>query len=220
MSTFKVLAGNPCSKVPVCNEFYDCFFGLTLPEGSYFRRVVGGDIPANLNKLVEEAIEKEMTHIFIVEDDSVFDKDTVMRLLAHDKPVVTGHCRARHFPYRSYIYRGMNEDGLLWYTLKPEDSGLIKCDATGMGGILINLDVFKNMERPFFSHTYVDEKYWGQDIVFGMRLVEMGVDVYCDLDVMIGHVTQCVIGSDRGPEGWNVVLRVSEAQIKLPQPGL
>jgi hypothetical protein len=214
----KVLAGAPCGKLPNCDRFYDCFAGLVLPEGSMRHRAVGGSIPGNLNALVDAAFAMDATHLFIVEDDSVFTPDTVTRLLAHDKPVVAGLCRARHAPFRSYVYRGVNEDGLGWYTLTAEDTGLIPCSATGLGGILINMDVFRQLQRPYFHHYFTGDKEWGQDIVFGLSLVDAGIEVFCDTDVIIGHVTQCTLGSENGPDGWKITVMIDKAAITLPQP--
>lgn len=216
----KVCVGAPCAKQPICDRFYDSFGGLDLPEGSIWQRSIGGSIPNNLNKLVDAALSQDCTHLFIVEDDSIFARDTVRRLLVHDKEVVAGLCRQRSAPFRSYVYKGLNEVGLGWYELKPTDKGLIKCDATGMGGILINTSVFAKLKRPYFSYYYVGEKEWGQDIVFGKSLVEAGIEVYCDLDVMIGHVTQCVIGSEWGEDGWKVTMGIDEVKIGFPQPEL
>lgn len=215
----RVLAGSPCGKVPACDRFYDCFSGLVLPEGSPIRqRVVGGSVPGNLNKLVNLAIDAKATHLFIVEDDSVFQPDTVMRLLAHDKPVVTGLCRARHAPFYPYIYKDITDAGYVLQSLGPNDSGLVKCAATGLGGILINMDVFAQMKRPYFHHYFIGEREWGQDIVFGKALVDMGVEVYCDTDVIIGHITQCTLGSERDAEGWKITVVIDQAAVNLPQP--
>lgn len=220
MTATKVLAGNPTGKMPVCNDFFDCFYALDLPEGSISgRRVVGGSISNNLNTLVDMAIDEGCTHLFIVEDDSLFGRDTVMRLLAHDVPVVAGLCRSRAMPFRSYVYSGIDGDeGLTYYTLKPTDKGLIRCAATGMGGILINTEVFKKLKKPYFQTYFAGTKEWTQDIVFGKSLIDAGIDVYCDLGVTIGHVTQCVLGSALGPDGWNIVLRVHSAIVNIPQP--
>lgn len=216
----KVCAGAPCGKQPITDRFYDCYGGLDLPAGSIWQRSIGGSIPNNLNKLVDAALSQDCTHLFIVEDDSVFARDTVRRLLAHEKPVVAGLCRQRSAPFRAYVYKGLNADGLGWYQLQPSDRGLIRCDATGMGGILINTDVFAKLSRPYFSYYYEGEKEWGQDIVFGKSLMDAGIEVYCDLDVMIGHVTQCVVGTERVADGWNVTLGIEDTKIGFPQPAL
>lgn len=213
----KVLIGAPCGKTPVFDEFYDAFAGLECPPGSIKTRSRGGSIPDNLNLLVKAAQEYDCTHLFIVEDDSTFAPDTITRLLAHDKQVVAGFCRSRSFPFRPYIYNGLGEDGLEWYNLKPEDQGLIRCAATGMGGILMDTDIFKVLKKPYFSSYFVGEKSWGQDIVFGKSLIEAGIEVFCDLDVVIDHATRCVISSGKVDGQWQIVFRISEAEVKIPQ---
>lgn len=212
----KVLCGAPCGKLPVYDEFYDCFAALIAPEGSIKTRARGGDVPTNLNKLVDAALEHDCSHLFIVEDDSWFAPDALMRLLAHDKPVVTGLCRSRQPPFLPYIYSGLAEDGLVKRLLKPEDEGLIKVAATGMGGILINTAVFQHLKRPYFSTYYIGERSWGQDVLFGKSLIEAGVDVYCDLDVIIGHATQCVLGTQKIDGKWNITVRILDATLQIP----
>lgn len=213
----KVLCGAPCGKHPVYGRFHDCFAAVDLPEGSVRTRVAGGSIPLNLNKLVDEAVGERCTHLFVVEDDAEFAPDTVTRLLAHDKPVVAGLCRTRYAPFRPYIYKGQDQTGLRDYTLTPEDRGLIGGAgyATGMSGILIDMDVFNVLKRPYFHHYFVGEEEWGQDIVFGKALMDAGIEVYCDLTVTIGHCTQCVIGSRIDADGIKPTVRVTGIEIVL-----
>lgn len=216
----KVLAGAPCAKMPVYDHFYDCLGALELPGNSLRMRAQGGSVPRNLNTLVETALEHDCTHLFIVEDDSEFATDTVTRLLAHKVPVVAGLCRARNAPFRSYIYKGRNDDGLGWYALKPEDTGLIGGVGwfAGMGGILIETEVLTQMTFPYFECYFDDEgREWGQDNVFGNKLMDLGVPCYCDTDVIIGHATGSVIGSRRDADGWKITVQVGAASVALPQ---
>lgn len=218
--TPRVMVGSPCGKVPVFDEFYQAFYTIQTPdEHSVNMRARGGSVPRNLNLLVDEAIAQQSTHLFIVEDDSVFAQDTLMRLLAHDKPVVTGLCRARNSPFLAYIYSDIDlENGKLEYRLlKPEDKGLIGpkegVKATGMGGILLNMDVFKKLTRPYFHHYFIGERECGQDIVFQKSLIDAGIEVYCDLDVIIWHATQVVIGSAYEDGQWRTVFRIGDTSF-------
>jgi hypothetical protein len=218
MNNIKVLAGAPCGKEPVCDSFYDCFYGLMLPEGSPRIRAKSGSVPQNLNALVDEAIKFECTHLFIVEDDSMFASDTVLRLLSHDKDVVTGLCLQRNPPFRPYIYDGFDDvTGMIWRYLTDSDQGLIKVCATGMGGILIKMDVFKRLERPYFYTTYVDEKEWGQDILFAKSLHKAGIEVFCDLDATIWHATHCSLGTEYVDGRWYTIVRIDKSNIRIPQ---
>lgn len=216
MSELKVLVGAPCAKVPVYDKFYDAFAMLECPPGSIKMRATGGGVSHNLNMLIDKASEHKCSHLFIVEDDSTFAKYSLMRLLAHDKPVVTGLCRSRQAPFLPYIYSGLDPvQGLTWRGLTGADMGLIKVAATGMGGILINMDVFKLLERPYFRNYFIGEKEWGQDVIFGKSLIEAGVEVYCDLDVVIDHMTQCTIGSEFVDGNWDVVVKINQHKFNL-----
>lgn len=219
----KVLAGAPCGKTPVCDGFYDCFYGLILPEGSIKIRAKSGSVSQNLNALVDEATKHECTHLFIVEDDSMFAPDTVLRLLSYDKEVITGLCLQRNPPFRPYIYDGFDpESGLIWRNLNDNESGLIKVAATGMGGILIKMDVFKRLRKPYFSTTFIGEKEWGQDIIFQSDMLKAGVDIYCDLGATIWHATHCSLGTEYVDGKWWTLVRIGNFNIRLPQvaPGI
>lgn len=219
----KVLCGAPCSRTPVYDKFYDAWAALEVPEGSIKQRATGGGVSHNLNTIIDNAIKHECSHVFIAEDDSTFPRDTVMRLLAHDKPVVAGLCRSRQAPFMPYIYSGLDDTGMLWRPLTGADTGLIKCAATGMGGILINMEVFKKLERPYFRNYFVGEREWGQDIIFGKSLIEAGIDVYCDTDVIIDHMTQCTISSVLVDGNWETIIKVNSFAVNLliePEVGL
>ncbi len=97
-----------------------------MPEDTESMRHIGGCVPENLNKIVDQALRTACTHVFIVEDDSTFERDTLLRLLAHDKPVVAGLCRQRGAPFRPYLYGGIADNGKLeWRPLRSSDHGLI-----------------------------------------------------------------------------------------------
>lgn len=216
----RVLVGAPCGKLPVLAAFYDCFAAVVVPPGSPDRcRAEGGDIPMNLNKLVAQAQETKCTHLFIVEDDSVFAPDTVTRLLAHDVPVAAGLLRSRQAPFMPYIYKGFDQaTGLSHYPLLPTDRGLIGGPgfASGLGGILINMSVFDILKRPYFTNFYEGEQRWGQDIIFGRDLIQANIPVYIDLDVVIGHYTGVILGSEQAPSGsWLTVLRFPDAVFRV-----
>lgn len=211
----KVLCAAPCGKTPVFDKFYDAFASLEVPEGSIKQRVMGGSVPQNLNRIIDSAYDHGCSHVFIVEDDSMFAPDSLIRLLAHDVPVVAGLCRSRQAPFKPYIYEGIDESGLIWRDLRASDEGLIKVAATGMGGILIHMAVFDRLTKPYFQTYFEGELEWGQDIVFGKSLIEADIGVYCDLDVTIWHATQCIVGSEKVNGKWTTVFNINDATLKI-----
>jgi hypothetical protein len=216
MTNARVFAAAPCGKTPVCDSFYDCFYNLILPEGSFRQRVKGGSVPQNLNTIVEEALQRDCTHVFIVEDDSMFHPMTVVNLLHHDKDVVAGLCPNRNSPFMAYVYGDANEQGVQYYPLTSKDQGLIKVAATGMGGILIKTSVFAKLKKPYFVMTYEGEKEWGQDIYFAKSLVDAGIQVYCDTNVPIWHATHCALGTMFEDGQWYTMIKIDKSIVKIP----
>lgn len=206
----KVYVAAPCGKTPVCDVFYDCFYGLHLPEGSQLSRARLGSVPGNLNKIIECA--RSFDYVFIVEDDSMFAPDTVLRLLQHDKDVVAGLCLSRQAPFMPYIYETDGID-IRPRALRPDDNGLIRVAATGMGGILIKTSVFNKLTKPYFYTTYIGETEWGQDILFAKSLVAAGIEVFCDTSVTIWHATQCALAAIRNDNKWETVVRINGQNV-------
>jgi hypothetical protein len=204
----------PCGKTPVCDSFYDCFYGLILPEGSARARAIRGSVPGNLNRIIECA--KDYDYTFIVEDDSMFAPDTVLRLLEHDKEVVTGLCVSRQPPFRPYIYQVVENGEIAPRPLTNDDSGLIRVAATGMGGILIKNSVFSKLTKPYFYNTYEGEIEWGQDVLFAKSLVNAGIEVFCDTDVTIWHATHCSLSTSFKDNKWITTIRIADCNVEIP----
>lgn len=209
-----VFIGVPCGKQPVCDSFYDCLYTLVIPEGSQIQRAKSGSVSSNLNTLVELA--RPFDYLFIVEDDSMFHPLTVINLLKHDKDVVAGLCPSRTPPFNAYIYNKGDERGLTRRKITDADSGLIKVDATGMGGILIKMSVFDKLKKPYFEIAFKDEVEWGQDILFNKKLIEAGIEVFCDTDVPIWHATSCCLGTVKRDGKWNTTIRIGGYNVEIP----
>lgn len=214
----KVYVAAPCGKTPVCDSFYDAFYALILPEGSIRQRVKNGSVPANLNVIVAEAQKNECTHVFIVEDDSMFHPATVINLLTSDKDVVTGLCPNRNPPFYPYIYKKVNGGEIHYRQLMNDETGLIRVDATGMGGILIKTSVFDKLTRPYFKYTYEGEQEWGQDILFAKSLIAAGIEIYCDTRIPIWHATHCALATMQENGEWKTIIKIGESVMSIPLP--
>lgn len=136
-------------------------------------------IPECFNEPLERALkDKDITHIWIVEDDMVLPKNLMLGMLAEDKAVVT--C---DYPVnkegRGSIFKIKNQ--------------IIFC---GTGCLLVKREVFSELKRPIFrtdirwkmknfgdfikmSSEIVDEEGYGlHDINFCMALYERGIPIH------------------------------------------
>lgn len=208
-----VFASAPCGKLPACDSFYDCFYGLNLPEGSKIQRVSNGCLSDNRNKIVELA--KGYDYLFLVDDDLMFSPDVVLELLKHDKDVVSGIACQREPPFRPYIWNSISANGELGYA-NLEGNSLVKTLATGAGGVLIKMSVFDKLKKPYFEMYYEGEKLWWDDIVFAKKLIEADVEVFVDPKLTFWHATKACVAPIFFNNEWHTCVRIGEANIMLP----
>jgi hypothetical protein len=149
-------------------------------------------------------------YIFFLDSDTIPPADTIRRLMAHDKDVVTGLYFQRKPPFYPHIYRKGEIKGVwdsmqfydLAEPLEGEKKGLIKVDSAGMGCCLIKRSVFdkigtkdKDHPIPWFKFTtgYGEANRESEDHYFFRRCGEEGIPVYCDTTVTCGHVANDII---------------------------
>ncbi len=143
------------------------------------------------NTLVTRALEDEKTtHLFMIDDDGVFEPDTLQKLLAHDVDIVGALMFKRRPDYEPCVFR-KRENG----TFEPILPRVFQeVDVIGTGCILIKMKVFKKLEFPYFS-TYYDEKkiHWGVDFDFCKKATAAGFKIFCDTDVQPKHIGDPVL---------------------------
>src|SRR5262249_46892847 len=91
-----------------------CLIGLDLPRGTAFLHGTAGSAARNYNDFGKELRKRpEVEWLCLIEDDHVVPRDAIMRLLAHDKSVVSALYLKRNYPFEPVIYQDVAEDGLL-----------------------------------------------------------------------------------------------------------
>ena len=75
--------------------------------------------------------------------------------------------------------------------MEPQDD-LIKVEGVGMGCMLMKLDIFEKIQKPYFEFRYKEDTqdYFGEDFILLGKLREQGYDVYIDtvLSMDIKHL--------------------------------
>ena len=138
-----------------------------------------GCLHISRQEIVEKAIEKECTHLLFVDSDMSFPKDAVVRLIERKKDIVGAHYNRRKFPPTSTVVNP-----------KDPNEGLTTCDSVATGFMLIKLDVFKKLSKPWFFWG-LDENgktVTGEDYFFCSLAREAGFEVWCDFSIEVGHV--------------------------------
>ena len=168
---------------------YEFLVPKFYPDNSYDSRA------AVRNALVLQAIDNGCSHLIMMDTDQIYPVNTLQKLLAHGVDVVAAKVHRRWPPFDPIMYRGE----LFKYKHIPQEEwknkeGLFEIDATGTGCILYDMEVFKNVEYPWYEIlTKSDGSVVGEDICFCSKLRNAGYKIFMDTSVKVGHLSTMVI---------------------------
>lgn len=132
------------------------------------------------------ADDPECTHLMFVDQDHTMAADTLVRLLERNVPVVGAWYCDRSDPPRVTAF---DWSPAFHRITDHRISGLQQVGGVPLGMTLIRADVLRHMRD-----AYGDEQWFqvtatqGEDVFFCSRLKELGIPVYLDNDVRVGHL--------------------------------
>lgn len=187
----KVLIGLPrIGDVP--SEFLRHYDAMQRPAGCVPIVVERQMIDRARNLIVEEALRQpNVSHVLMLDDDTIVAPDTLMRLLAYDVPLVSALYCSRTPPHWPVAYR-RHPDGRTYVPLSRFAPGLQVADAVGAGCLLVKREVFERVPAPWFKWTLGSstEPACGEDLWFCERAREAGYPILLAGDVQVGHLTR------------------------------
>lgn len=157
--------------------------------------------------------------LLMVDSDMVFQPDSLDRLLANadpvERPIVGGLCFGLeaggwHTPTMYDLMEDADGNpGFVRYRQWEPDS-LMKVAGTGTAFLLIHRSVFDRFDAlehtpgmtafnrtfPYFQETEFSGKPIGEDLTFCLRAGFLGIPVYVDTSVHIGHVKGRILNFD------------------------
>ena len=166
--------------------------GLDVPPGSAKMAVEGSDVAQSRNRAVQRMLElAQHRWLLFVDDDMLFEDDALRRLLAHEKPVVSGLTFARRAPFIPCVYP---------ITEAQMASGaLVEIEEAGTGFLLIRRDVLEVLPSPWFEAGKIDAGELREDKHFCQKVRAAGFQMYCDTGLKVGHqIDAWVRGGPRG----------------------
>ncbi len=227
----KVLIGIPCLMTGGFRPFDVClqkFMEGRDPAQTQVFYAMGGVVVRGRNEIVREAIRRDAEYIWFMDDDQPFhpggdgrvsDLDALMARQL--EAVIPLSCR-RGAPFLPLLYDHIHDEG--WIAsqryLLDHESGLIKVVGAGMAGLLIKTELFQKMGTDGwfeFVHPPDDFDNYAEDFPFYRKLRNLGVQLYCDLDVRFGHAVQCVAYVIKQQGKWVTVLADHEPFVAFPQ---
>lgn len=159
----------------------------------------GYHIGENRNYCVIQAQLNKSDYLFFVDDDMIFGKDTIERLISSNKEVIGVNSYSRCLPPSSTVGlmdkmgNYMHPDKHPAIAMRIPDE-LFKCYFVGTGVMLIDMKVFDKIEKPYFAFQS-DENgmiIHGEDGSFCEKVKKAGIEIWCDPTISIGHIGEFI----------------------------
>jgi hypothetical protein len=208
MPTVKGVIGVSGAELARYAIFYDSLLHLATPPLTALIQARGANIAENRNGIAERALKMGAEWILYLDDDQVLAPHTLIDLLARNKDVISGLYVQREAPFTPLVFDQEDSEGYcLPRLLERGDRGLVSVKATGAGCMLVATNVLRAMEEPWWRLGQITKDGWGDDLNFCHRVREAGFEVWCDLDVVVGHQTNGTLWPKRGENGeWSTIL--------------
>lgn len=191
----------------VDSRFFQSYEQLIKPEGTLPVVVERLHVDRARNEVVDMLLHPEKprlpqnpngvnpaygkaTHVLFIDDDMIVPPDGLLRLLAHNEPLVGGLYFGRQPPHLPIAYRYV-EDGQ-WIPVTKYGRGLQEVDAIGFGFMLVAVEVLRKMERPWFEFS----DKMGEDMYFCEQAKKLGYTILLDGDLICRHLTVTEVGPE------------------------
>jgi Anp1 len=152
-------------------------------------------------KLVREALKDGADYILWIDADMRFPKDTIKRLIAHNKDIVGVNATTRSIPVRATaknLVADMENRVNHWNQVSSKNkTGLEKVTAIGCGVMMVKAEVYRKTEQPWFWFEMLPgDKLLGEDVYFCVKAYDAGFDTWVDhgLSNEIGHIGSYTFG--------------------------
>lgn len=145
------------------------------------------------NMFAERAVNGEYDYLFMIDSDMVMPEDTLVRLLDHDKDIVSALAFKRRFPFEPAVLRiaSIVNGKPVFENLKEwTRNQLIEVEGTGFACSMIKTSVFETMGDTNYFLPTLD---YSEDYSFCIRAREKGYTVYVDTSLVAGHIGEQVV---------------------------
>ncbi len=193
----KILIAIPCmDQVPV--PF--CYSLATLEKVGDCKLIMksGAMIYAARDDFAMKAIQGEYDYVFWMDSDMQFPMNALTKLMEDirkkDLDMVTGLYFRRIPPYSPVLFDRLEIDGVeaTWSEFQSIPEGLFEVGGCGFGCVLMKTDVFFDVQSRF-GQMFTPIGRNGEDVAFCWRARQCGYKIWCDPDVLCGHVGYSIV---------------------------
>ena len=155
---------------------------------------VGSLVYEARNKLAKQAIEMGAEWTMWFDSDMIFQPDTMVRLLKHDAPFVSGAYFRRCPPYHLVAFKDCDTENRKWSDL-PLPTETVSCEGVGFGCVLVKTEVLLNVAAKYKT-WFEPMNGFGEDLSFCWRARQCGYDILLDPSITCGHIGKIVVNED------------------------
>jgi len=152
--------------------------------------------------LVITARKHKPDYILWIDADQLYPENTPEVLMKHidSGKSVVGGLTPQNMQGGVNVYDFVHNDGIMQMQNALPGQGLIKVDAMGMGGVMMKPEVFDELDLPCFTMRWNSKlaRYPGEDVQFYVNCKKAGIDVWCDTDLVFGHIVTRAIVIEAG----------------------
>lgn len=152
---------------------------------------VGSLIYDSRNRLAKQALKMSADYTMWFDSDMIFEPDTMRKLLADDKDIVSGMYFRRSHPYSLVAFDELDIENKKFKDAEIPTE-LKKVGGVGFGCVLMKTEVLFEVAAKF-GCWFDPINGFGEDLSFCWRARECGYEVYLDPKVSCGHVGHVVV---------------------------
>jgi hypothetical protein len=156
-------------------------FHMNFHKGTYVQEM--------RNQCLKDARSVDADYLFFVDSDVVFPPDGLNKLLSCDKDIIGGMYNMKSVPLKTTIKPcDENGDRVLVEEVNVPTDKIFRVYGLPTGFMLIRLAAIKRLENPFDFDRKVPDELIGEDINFCIHCKEIGLEIWCDPTIPIGHI--------------------------------
>ena len=160
-----------------CQITFQYFFGYNIDQ---------------VRNLIADWVVKGYDYLFSVDSDIAFAPDTLVKLLSHNKDIVSGmYIQRKSNMHILELYESNNTGGCsnIPYE-KIKGRGLVEIAGCGFGCVLVKAEVMRSVGYPQFKyHSALDHKNTiSEDVDFCRKARDKGFKLWADTSIKCRHI--------------------------------
>lgn len=179
------------------DTFKSVYDMATVGQEVDFCFVRGYDCAKARNNIAQQAVNENYDYVLMVDSDIILPREALIYLTYPLTDICFGVYPRKHtLTGQTELFRLGEEDysdsnNISISELESADYERIEVKGGGLGCALVNTDVFRTLEFPWFKYvTYPNGDVLSEDLYFCCRASAEGYKLYADKRVRCGHVTK------------------------------